>query len=219
MTNLRFISLMWVLLPVHAWAQQPDPPDGSLPPKHVLWIIPNFRTSDLHEPSAALSPMEKFTIAKQDSLDRGTIALAAVFAAESQATDSNHSFGQGVAGYAHYWATAYADYAVGNTLSEGVFPTLLHQDPRYFRRGSGSGWSRVRYAVGQTFLTHGDSGRRQFNYSEIAGNSAAVAISMAYYPDNRRASDAVAKLGMQIAVDAASNLIKEFWPDRHHRNE
>ena len=97
-------------------------------------------------------------------------------------------------------------------MSGAVFPTLLHQDPRYFRRGTG-GWSRLGYATGQTFWTHRDSGGTQFNYSEIAGNSAAVAISNAYYADNRTASGAVSRLGMQLGVDMASNILKEFWPD------
>ena len=98
-------------------------------------------------------------------------------------------------------------------MTEAVFPTLLHQDPRYFRRGTGSGWSRLRYAVGQILWTHHDSGTTQFNYSEIVGNVAAVAISNAYYADNRTAGDAAAKLGFQIGIDTAGNILKEFWPD------
>jgi hypothetical protein len=98
-------------------------------------------------------------------------------------------------------------------MSEAVFPTLLRQDPRYFRRGSGTGWSRFGYAVEQIFLTRSDSGRVQFNYSEIAGNSVAVAISNAYYSDNRTATEGVSKLGMQLGVDMAANILKEFWPD------
>jgi hypothetical protein len=58
-----------------------------------------------------------------------------------------------------------------------------------------------------------DSGGTQFNYSEVLGNATAVAISNSYYSDNRTAHDAVAKLGMQIGVDTASNILKEFWPD------
>jgi hypothetical protein len=109
-------------------------------------------------------------------------------------------------------------------MTEAVFPTLLHQDPRYFRRGTGSGWSRVGYAMGQIFWTHRDSGGTQFNYSEIAGNSVAVAISNGYYANNRNAGDAVSKLGMQVGVDMAANILKEFWPDlerkfRHKHRE
>ena len=90
---------------------------------------------------------------------------------------------------------------------------MLHQDPRYFRRGTGSGWSRLASAAGQIFWTHTDSDHAQFNFSEIIGNSTAVAISTAYYPDNRTATNAISKLGVQLGVDMASNVLKEFWPD------
>ena len=132
-----------------------------------------------------------------------------LFAAEAQLTNSNLSFGRG---YAHYFGTAYADYVIGDYMTEAVFPTILHQDPRYFRRGTASGWSRPGYAVGQIFRTHHDSGRGQFNFPEIAGNWAAVAISMAYYRENRDVADGVSKPGSQPGIDMASNILREFWP-------
>jgi len=79
--------------------------------------------------------------------------------------------------------------------------------------------------VGQIFWTHRDSGGTQFNYSELIGNSTAVAISNAYYSNNRTASDATSRLGMQLGVDMAANVLKEFWPDlerkfrRKHRDK
>ncbi len=155
----------------------------------------------------------KFRVAEQDSFGYGSFALAAAFAGVSQVGRFDPSFGQGVKGYGHYFATGYADLAIGNFMAEGVFPTLLHQDPRYFRRGHGSDWSRFRYSASQVFLTHGDSGQTQFNYSEVAGAASAAAISMAYYPDNRNAGDAIARFSLQIGVDMASNLFKEFAPD------
>jgi hypothetical protein len=181
--------------------------------KRILWIIPNFRTSSTLDHYKPLTPKEKFGIATQDAFDRGTVGLAAIFAGEAQLVQSEKSFGSGAAGYGRYFGTAYADLVIGDFMSEGVFPTLLHQDPRYFRRGTGHGWSRLGYAVGQIFWTHTDSGGTQFNYSEIAGNATAVAISQAYYSDSRDATSAVSKLGSQIGVDMASNILKEFWPD------
>jgi hypothetical protein len=194
--------------------QQPAPADPPVEEhKRIFWIIPNFRTAELPVPYTPIAPSAKFKIAAQDSFDRGTVALAAAFAGVGQLSDSNHSFGQGVEGYAKYFGTAYGDFLIGNFLTEGIYPTLLHQDPRYFRRGKGSGWSRLGYSMSQIFVTHGDSGRIQPNYSELLGNSTAVAISMSYYPDNRDAKDAGSKLGSQLAVDMASNVLKEFWPD------
>jgi hypothetical protein len=181
--------------------------------KRILWIVPNYRTFPSLVNYEPLTPSQKFKLATQDSFDRGTVALAALFAGEAQLTNSNRSFGQGVAGYSRYFGTAYGDLVIGNYMSEAVFPSLLHQDPRYFRRGTGSGLSRLGYAMSRIFRTQRDSGGTQFNFSEIAGNSAAVAISNAYYADNRTARDGISKLGMQLGVDMTGNILKEFWPD------
>lgn len=160
-----------------------------------------------------MTPKQKLTIATKDAFDRGTFILAVLFAGEGQLTNSDPSFGQGVAGYGRYLGTAYADFVIGDYMTEGFYPVLLHQDPRYFRDGAGSTRSRLFYAMGQIFLTHGDNGKTQFNFSEIVGNSTAVAISESYYPDNRDWQDAVQGLGTQLGVDMASNILKEFWPD------
>ena len=181
--------------------------------KRILGIIPNYRTSPSLQNYAPLTTREKFKIASQDSFDRGTVALALLFGGEGQLTNANRSFGQGAAGFGRYFGAAYGDFVIGDYMTEAVFPTLLHQDPRYFRRGTGTGWSRLGYAMGQIFWTHRDSGGMQFNYSEVLGNSTAVAISNAYYADNRTAGDAVSKLGIQLGVDMAANVLKEFWPD------
>jgi len=181
--------------------------------KRILGIVPNYRTSPSLKNYEPLKISEKFKVASEDSFDRGTVVLAAMFGAESQETNQNRAFGQGGAGFGRYFGAAYGDLVIGDFMTEGVFPTFLHQDPRYFRRGTGSGWSRLGYAMGQIFWTHTDSGGSQFNYSEIVGNSVAVAISNSYYVDNRDASDAVQKLGMQVGVDMAANILKEFWPE------
>jgi hypothetical protein len=193
---------------------QSSPPRES---KRLLGIIPNYRTSASLLNYRPLTGSEKFKLASEDAFDRGTVALAALFAGESQLTNANRAFGQGAAGFGRYWGAAYGDFLIGDYMTESVFPTLLHQDPRYFRRGIGSRSSRLAYAMGQIFSTHRDSGGTQFNYSEVVGNSVAVAISNAYYVDNRTATDAVSKLGMQIGVDMASNILKEFWPDMERK--
>ena len=208
LTLLFWLSVCAISLP-----GQPSDPQPTPEAKRLLWVIPNYRTAPTIKDFERITPKEKFKIASQDSFDRGTIALGAMFAGVGQLSNSNRSFGQGAAGYGRYFGTAYADFVIGDYMTEGVFPSLLHQDPRYFRKGSGGKWSRLGYAAGQIFWTHSDSGKGQFNYSEILGNSTAVAIGNAYYADNRTASDAVSKLSSQLAVDAASNILKEFWPE------
>jgi hypothetical protein len=195
--------------------QQSSPTPNPAPPedKRIFWIIPNYRTSPSLHPYKPLSAAEKFKIVTEDSFDRGTVALAVLFGGEAQLTNPTPAFGQGVKGYVRYLGTSYADLVIGDMMTEAIYPALLRQDPRYFRRGTGSAWSRLGSAAGQIFWTHTDSDHAQFNFSEVVGNSTAVAISNAYYPDNRTATNALSKLGVQLGVDMAANILKEYWPD------
>lgn len=185
-------------------------PDES---KRIFGIIPNYRTSPTLNDYQPLARTEKFKIGVADSFDRGTFALAGLFAADGLLYDSTPAFGHGIGGYGQYYAAAWTDLVVGDMMTESVLPTALRQDPRYFRKGTGSGWSRLGYAVGQIFWTHTDAGGTGFNFSEIGGNAAAVAISNAYYPGSRTWSANATKLELQIGVDMAANILKEFWPD------
>jgi hypothetical protein len=219
--NLVFLSLTALSFTLHAQqsadrtvAQAPNSaPPADQKDKRLFGIIPNYRTSPTLVPYKPLRAGEKFKLAAQDAFDRGTFLLAAAFAGKGQLTNANPSFGQGMTGYGHYFITSYADWSIGDFMTEAIFPVMLHQDPRYFRKGTGSGFRRLTYAMGQIFWTHTDSGGHMFNFSEIGGNAASVAISQAYYPDNRNASSAVSSLGVQVGVDMASNVVKEFYPD------
>jgi hypothetical protein len=141
------------------------------------------------------------------------VALAAAVAGVGQWNNSNPSFGQGAQGYGHRWVTAYADQAIGNMLTEGVYPVLLHEDPRYFRRGTGSTWSRLRYAVTRVVITQRDGGGSRFNASEWLGTATTVGIGNAYYPDSRDLGGNASRFFTQIGIDAASMVLKEFGPD------
>jgi hypothetical protein len=183
------------------------------PDKRVLGVLPNYRTANETAVYSPITVKQKFSIASKDSFDYPLLMLGGVVSGIGQWTDENPSFGQGAAGFARRFGTSYADQAIGNMMSEAIFPSFLHEDPRYFRRGYGSKWSRTFYAASRVFVTRTDAGNWRFNYSEVLGNATAVAISNAYYPDNRDVGANAAKLGQQIAIDAVSQVLKEFWPD------
>jgi hypothetical protein len=214
---LKRLSALLLAGPILSFGQPADSADFVQERGRIFWVIPNYRTAPSLIDYEPLTRAEKFNLATRDSFDPGTVALGAFFAGQGQLTHSAPSFGHGATGYTRYFAASYADFAIGDLLTGAIYPALLHQDPRYFQRGTGSGWSRLGYAMGQVFLTHSDSGRTQFNYSELAGNATAVAISNVYYPDSRTAGSAAGRLTMQIGVDAACNVLKEFWPDIERR--
>jgi hypothetical protein len=199
-------------------AKQTDPVQNTQSHKpssnHIFWIIPNYREdeSGVFKP---LTPGAKFKVAIDDSFDPSAFLVAGAFAGISN-LQRQYSFGDdGVPEFAKYYGGAFADQAIGNIMSEGLFPTVLKQDPRYFYMGKGHGfWKRTGYALSREVVTKGDSGHSQFNTSELAGNFVAAGISNAYYPAaDRSFSNTLTKWEQQIALDAAFNVMKEFWPD------
>jgi hypothetical protein len=220
-----FLSAICLLLlgAPASFGQQAASPNPVLPPqpgpppqpehKRILGIIPNYRTAPTLKDYRPLTPEQKFKITAKDSFDPGTFALAALFAGTNYLNNSNPSFGHGGAAISRYFGAAYGDAVIGNFMTGAIYPVILHQDPRYFRRGTGTGLSRMRHAMGQIFWTRSDSNHGQFNYSEVLGNSTAAGIATAYYPDNRGAGAFASRLGIQLGIDMAGNVLKEFWPD------
>jgi hypothetical protein len=194
---------------------QPDPAEAQQQQdKRIFGVLPNYRTVEDSRPFSPITPKQKFTIAVKDSFDYPVYLISGAFAGLYQLDDQNPSYGQGLKGYGKRYGAAYGDQAIGNIMTEGLFPTLLHEDPRYFRRGTGGKWSRTRYALTRVIVSRNDKGNWGFNYSEWLGNGVAVAISNLYYPtDTRDLSDNLEKWGVQVATDAFSNVLKEFWPD------
>lgn len=187
------------------------------PDKRVFGVLPNYRTANETAVYTPITAKQKFTIGAKDSFDYPLLLLAGAFAGLGQWTNENPSFGQGMAGYGRRLGTAYADQAIGNMMTEAIYPSLLREDPRYFRRGHGSIGSRTWYALTRVMVTRTDSGGTRFNFSEWVGNATAAAISTSYYPDNRTASANVAKLCEMVGTDAISQVLKEFWPDLKHK--
>ncbi len=197
---------------------QPAPAQPAEQPidKRIFGVLPNYRTADGTVPFTPITTRRKFYIAAKDSFDYPVYITAAAFAGLYQLDNQNPSFGQGVKGYAKRLATSYGDQAIGNLMTEAIFPSLLHEDPRYFRIGSsgGSTWHRTKYALTRVLVVRTDKGGSAFNFSEWLGNGTAVAISNLYYPgDTRNVYDNIQKLGIAVGTDAFSQVLKEFWPD------
>jgi hypothetical protein len=195
--------------------------------KRAYGILPNYRTANFSDAYVPLSAARKFHIATKDSFDYPIFFLGGLFAGLGQLDNAHPNFGQGAEGFAKRYLTSFADQAIGNYMTEGVMPALLHEDPRYFRRGPeyGSKKKRVLYAATRVFVTRTDKGNWRFNYSELLGNSIASGIANAYYPQERSFNDNAQRVGTQFATDAFSQVLKEFWPDikqkffKHHAQQ
>ena len=108
----------------------PKAPDKSdLPDKRILGVLPNYRTVQDTGEVEPIPGRRKMWIAYKDTFDYPIWVLAAGFAGLYQIENENPSFGQGAKGYFKRYGTSLADQMMGNILTEGVFPVLLHEDP------------------------------------------------------------------------------------------
>ena len=181
--------------------------------KRIFGVLPNYRTADGNVVFVPLTTKQKFTIAVKDSFDGTVVGLAGGFALLYQAQNAHRNFGQGMKGFAQYFAAAYGDQVIGNAMTEAIFPSLLKEDPRYFRQGHGSVGHRIGYALTRVLITKTDAGGARFNFSEVVGNTVTAYIGNAYYPLERKFSDNANRAVTAIGTDAIADVLKEFWPD------
>ena len=198
----------------------PAPPEAATPapvspahPERLLGVLPNYRSADGSQPFSPLTAKRKFYIGYKDTTDYPIFLVTGFFATISHAHGVNPEYGGGVAGLAKRYGSAYADQWMGTFFTESVFPVLFREDPRYFRRGTGSATSRTMYALPRVLVTRTDAGHARFNFSEFAGNGSMVAISSSYDPSIRSAASGAQKFAVNVAADALGNVLKEFWPD------
>jgi hypothetical protein len=179
--------------------------------QRVLGVFPNFYVS-YNWDAVPLSTGQKFRLSLRTAYDPVSFVIPAIIAGTEQSQDSFSGYGQGTAGYFKRFGASYGDGFIGNILGNAILPSVFHQDPRYFYKGTGTIRSRALYAMSTAFICKGDNGHWQPNYSFILGNFASAGLSNLYYPaSDRNGAELTIRNGLiDTASGAASSLIQEF---------
>jgi len=178
--------------------------------QRALGVFPNFYSSYIWN-AAPLSSKQKYILALRSTTDPVNFLATGIIAGVEQAKNIYPGYGQGAQGYAKRYGAAYADDFDARMIGSAVLPSLLHQDPRYFYKGSGTVRSRILYAIKSAVITRGDNGQLQPNYSYVLGSFASGAIANAYYPAASRGAGLTIGNGfLNIAGHAADDLVREF---------
>jgi hypothetical protein len=200
----------------------------------LFYTLPNFLTLEKSKQLPPMSAKDKFKVVALGTFDPVEYPWWGVLAAIGQAENSEKAFGQGWRAYAQRYGTVGGDSMVENFMVGAVFPSALHQDPRFYQSGKGGFFRRSGYAISRIFVTRGDSGHTQFNFSEIVGAYTAACISTYTYhprstilstPSNPRLfvasertfDNTVSTWGTQLSLDTLTLVVKEFWPDIHRK--
>src|SRR5271169_2571717 len=178
--------------------------------QRLIGVIPNFYTSYVYD-AAPLTSKQKFALALRGTFDPVSILGVGFAAGIEQATNAFAGYGQGAAGYSKRFAAKFVDGRTSDMLTHAVFPSLLHQDPRYYYLGSGTVKTRLWHAVGSAFITRTDSGLTAPNYSYLLGDLSAAALSNLYYPQaNRGVGLVFTNAAVGLAGRIGGNILREF---------
>ena len=173
-------------------------------------IIPNFYSSyDWNAPP--LGANQKLKLSFRSIIDPVSFLTIAGTAGVQQCRNTFSGYGGGIGGYGKRYTANLADNVTGVLLSRGVYPSVFHQDPRYFYKGTGSIHSRILYAISAAVIARGDDGHWKPNYSHLLGNFSAAGISNLYYPASNRGASLVLFNGLAATASTAfSNVLREF---------
>ncbi|MFY9908621.1 MAG: hypothetical protein WAK56_02205 [Candidatus Sulfotelmatobacter sp.] len=200
----------------------------------LFYTLPNFLTLEKGDKLPPLTAKEKFKVVALGTFDPVQYPWWGIISAISQAENSEPAYGQGWAAYGMRYGTTAADSTVENFMVGAVFPSILHQDPRFYQSEEGGVGQRTWYAVTRILVTRSDSGNKQFNFSEVFGSAFAAAISTySYHPkstyistptnphmfvtSDRTLLNTTSVWGTQVGLDTVTLVVKEFWPDIHRK--
>jgi Carboxypeptidase regulatory-like domain len=177
--------------------------------QRVLGFIPNIFVTYEPHPEPLTAGM-KFHLAYKGLTHPTFFAFEALWAGVEQAADMT-DYRQGARGYGERFGANLASGTSEALFANAVLPSLLHQDPRYFYRGSGTKGSRAWHAVLAPLVCQGDNGKSQPNYSQMGGSLISAALSNTYYPDSQRGAGLVfANFGTSMGLHVALGLAQEF---------
>jgi hypothetical protein len=195
---------------------QPAPVTVPLNKDRILKIIPNYQTvENSNQNIAPMTAKEKWHLVWKNMVDPFNVGSAALGAAWSQATGTTPKYGRGTGALGERSGAAIGDFGSQTFFSTGVFATVLHQDPRYFRKGPQSRFlPRVADSLEQIVVARQDSGAKTFNASNFLGMAAGIGFSNIYYPPASRTGTVMrGRIVTSLTGDAMGNLLSEFWPD------
>jgi hypothetical protein len=163
-----------------------------------------------------LTTRQKFDVFIHSTYSPRTFANAAIDEAADRAKGNhlNREYETGVRGVGQRYGINLATNETDVFFQRFLFPTLLKQDPRYFRNPDLPFFQRALYAMSRVLITRTDSGGQTFNSSRILSVAAARTVADLYVPGERQGMHPIAScVSFTLLRDAGMNLAHEFWPD------
>ncbi len=166
-------------------------------------------------PYVPLSTRQKLNTFLRQTYSPYTFMSAGLSGLLDQASGTPREYGGGLKGYGRRAGASLANTEASRFFNRFLFPTVFSQDPRYFpARANMEVGNRAVYAISRVLITRGDSGKNEFNYSEVLGDLFTASLENTYYPQTQVGfGDTMDRFSSALISTVTSNLTREFWPD------
>jgi hypothetical protein len=161
-----------------------------------------------------LRPRDEAWLAARNFLDPLSLLAVTGEAGISVAADSYSPYGPGMPGFGRSVGVGVTQDMTGEFFGTFLIPSVVHQDPRYYRMEHAPIRRRIGHAVVQVLWTRGDNGRGIPNYANLVGFAFDDAIANLYVPGRETSFGASAdRYAINLASAPIGNFVNEFLPD------
>jgi hypothetical protein len=157
---------------------------------------------------------QKGYLAAHFTTDPASLGTIVGISAISIAADPHTAYGPGLKGFGQLAGISVLQNATAEFFGTFAVPSLMHQDPRYYRMPNKPFKKRILYSITRSYISRSDEGKTIPNYGVLAAYPIIGELSNLYVPGLETDGPSTAKRVLTgLALDPVNNLVNEFLPD------
>jgi hypothetical protein len=177
----------------------------------LVYPFQRFLTTNVVIP---LTWQQKGYLALHDVTDPGNLATIAGISAIATAVDPHSAYGPGLKGWGKNAGVSLLQDATFEFFGTFAVPSIMHQDPRYYRLPGQPFKKRLIYSISRTVISRSDDGRSIPNYGTLLAYPISAQLGNLYVPGIQSDGASTTKrIFTGYALDPVNNLLAEFLPD------
>jgi hypothetical protein len=181
------------------------------PCSELVYPYQRFLTTNVVIP---MTSRQKAYLAIHELTDPANFGTILGISAITIGVDSHSAYGPGLKGFGKTVGVSLSQDATGQFFGVFAIPSLVHQDPRYFRMPHAKLSKRIIYSISRTVISRHDDGTSMPNYATLLDYPISAIIANQYVPGiHGDVSSTFARIATGYATDPANNLLNEFLPD------
>lgn len=161
-----------------------------------------------------LTWQQKGYLALHDVTDPGNLATIVGISALTTAIDPHSDYGPGLKGFGKNAGVSLLQDTTFEFFVTFAIPSIVHQDPRYFRMPDQPFKKRLIYSISRTIISRNDDGSPMPNYATLLAYPINAQLSNLYVPGiESDGASTTKRILAGYALDPINNLLAEFLPD------